>query len=108
MRSSRPKRKTLLRLAAAVIFRVLSRKRQPHAKLKRKAKTVRDFGDFGARTLVPDTVMIDFERYLKTASGTLVPDTVRTLVPDTVMIDFEHYLKTASGKAFARERLLRT
>jgi hypothetical protein len=59
-------------------------------------------------TLVPDTVMIDFERYLKTASGTLVPDTVRTLVPDTVMIDFEHYLKTASGKAFARERLLRT
>jgi hypothetical protein len=67
---------------------VLSRKRQPHAKLKRKAKTVRDFGDFGARTLVPDTV--------------------RTLVPDTVMIDFEHYLKTASGKAFARKRLLRT
>jgi hypothetical protein len=75
---------------------VLSRKRQPHAKLKRKAKTVRDFGDFGARTLVPDTVR------------TLVPDTVRTLVPDTVMIDFEHYLKTASGKAFARKRLLRT
>jgi hypothetical protein len=41
MRFSRPKRQTLFWFAAAVIFRVLSRKRQPHAKLKRKAKTVR-------------------------------------------------------------------
>jgi hypothetical protein len=89
-----------LRLAATVILRVLSRKRQPHAKLKWKAKTVRAksmlkhcgtshmsgfqvksvFLEMPEKTLNPPTLAVDLECFF---SAEAVADNHERSVPAT-------------------------